>query len=124
MMSQQCSNCGAYFAGDETICQRCGTPRAANPYQQPPSQATPYQQNPYQANPYQQNPYQANSYQQAPYQTQQNQGSWLQRYYSPDRVVRRFIIYRIIGFGISIIFLLACVAYCLLAGGLAALTNH
>jgi hypothetical protein len=114
MMSQQCSNCGAYFAGDETICQRCGMPRAASPYQQPPSQANPYQQNSYQANPYQQNPY----------QPQQNQGSWLQRYYSPQRVVRRWVLYRIIGLGISIIFLLACVAWCLLAGGLAALTNH
>ena len=119
MMSQQCSTCGAYFAGDESVCQRCGTPRAANPYQQPSSQANPYQQNPYQSTPYQQN-----SYQQAPYQQQQNQGSWLQRYYSPDRIVRRWIIYRIIGFGISIIFLLACVAWCLLAGGLAALSGH
>jgi len=159
MMTQQCSTCGTYYTGNESFCQRCGTPRAVNPYQQPSSQPNPAQQAPYQANPAQpnpypaypaqpvpgqqapyqpnsyppppyqpnpaqQNPYQPNPYQQAPAQAQQSQGSWLQRYYSPQRIVRRWIIYRLIGIGISIVFLLACVAYLLLAGGLAALTNH
>ena len=107
MMSPQCSTCGAYYTGQETVCLRCGTPRAANPYQQNPN----------------------------PYQTKQNQGvygagnvnnqqNFLQRYYTPQRIVRRIIIGRIIGLGIFVVIMLACAAYCLLAGGLAALTNH
>ena len=101
MMSPQCSTCGAYYTGQETVCQRCGTPRVSNPYQT-------QQQN--------QGVYGAGNV-----NAQQN---WLQRYYSPDRVVKRIIIGRIIGLGVAALIFLACAAYCLLAGGLAALSGH
>lgn len=113
MMSPQCSTCGAYFTGQETVCQRCGTPRVSNPYQ---TDSNPYQQNPYQTQQPNQGVYGAGNV-----NAQQN---FLQRYYTPERIVRRAIIGRIIGLGIVAFMFLACAAYCLLAGGLAALTNH
>lgn len=108
MMSPQCSTCGAYYTGQETVCQRCGTPRVSNPYQT--------DSNPYQTQQQNQGVYGAGNV-----NAQQN---WLQRYYSPDRVVKRIIIGRIIGLGIAAVIFLACAAYCLLAGGLAALSGH
>ena len=113
MMSPQCSTCGAYFTGQETVCQRCGTPRASNPYQTDPN---PYQQNPYQTQQPNQGVYGAGNV--------NNQQNFLQRYYTPERIVRRAIIGRIIGLGIVAVMFLGCAAYCLLAGGLAALTHH
>ena len=108
MMSPQCSTCGAYYTGQETVCQRCGTPRVSNPYQQNP--------NPYQTQQQNQGVYGAGNV--------NNQQNFLQRYYTPERIVKRAIIGRIIGLGVFVVIMLACVAYCLLAGGLAALTNH
>jgi hypothetical protein len=90
MMSPQCGTCGAYFTGNETFCSRCGSPRVANAYQNPYGQ--PVQQT--------------------------GGGGWFQRYYSPDRIVQRIIIGRIIGLAIAVLIVGGCIA-CVLLGGLA-----
>ncbi len=105
MLSSQCGTCGAYYTGNEAFCTRCGAPRSAAPNVA------------------------------APYQAQQNQGmygvgnvsaqnSWLQRYYSPSNIVKRIIIGRLIGWGIALFILLACVGLCLFSGLLSALSQH
>lgn len=108
MMSPQCGTCGAYYTGQETVCQRCGTPRVSNPYQT--------NSNPYQTQQQNQGVYGAGNV-----NAQQN---WMQNYFTPQRIVRRWVIGRIIGLGIVVVMFLACAAYCLLAGGLAALSGH
>lgn len=85
MMAPQCSTCGTYFTGNETACVRCGTARVANPY----------------ANPYQ-NPYGP------PAQQQANAGNFFQRYYTPQRIVRRIIIGRLIGLGVALVIFAIC----------------
>jgi hypothetical protein len=95
MMSPQCSTCGTYFTGNETFCARCGAARVANSYQD--SYQTPYGQ---------------------PVQQQANGGNFFQRYYSPQRVVKRIIIGRLIGIGVVLVIFGGCIV-CVLLGGLA-----
>ncbi len=98
MMSPQCATCGAYYTGSESFCSRCGAPRAANAYQQ---------------NPYGQ-----------PAQQQSGFGARLQSYYTPQRIMQRMIIGRIIGLAIVVLVFGACIV-CVLLGGLgAALGGH
>lgn len=91
MMAPQCSTCGAYFTGSETFCARCGTARVANPYQ-----ANPYQ-NPY-GQPIQQQP-----------------SNWFQRYYTPQRIVRRIIIGRLIALGVVLVIFAICAVVVLIS---------
>lgn len=84
MMSAQCATCGAYYTGNESFCARCGAPRVTNAYQQ---------------NPYGQ-----------PAQQQSGFGAWAQNYYTPQRIVRRMIIGRVIGLGVAAVILLGCAA--------------
>ncbi len=89
MMSPQCATCGAYYTGNESFCSRCGAPRVANAYQQ--------------------NPYA---------QPQQNTfGNRLQGYFTPQRIVQRWIIGRIIGLAIVVLVFGGCIV-CVLLGGL------
>ena len=104
MMAPQCSSCGTYFTSNEAFCARCGAARVANPYQN-------------------QNPYQT-PYGQPAQQQQANGGNFFQRYYTPQRIVRRIIIGRIIGLAIFVLFFVGCVAFLLLGGVLSALSNH
>ncbi|HEY7349891.1 MAG TPA: hypothetical protein VH599_16355 [Ktedonobacterales bacterium] len=91
MMSPQCGTCGAYYTGNESFCSRCGAPRVANPYQQ---------------NQFAQPAQQAGG------------GGWLQNYYTPQRIVQRVIIGRIIGLAVAVLIVGGCIA-CVLLGGLA-----
>ena len=92
MMSPQCATCGAYYTGNESFCSRCGAPRVASAYQQ----------NPY-GQPQQQN----------------NFGNQLQSYFTPQRIVQRWIIGRIIGLAVAVVILGGC-AVCFLLNVLAA----
>jgi hypothetical protein len=90
MMSPQCATCGAYYTGNESFCSRCGAPRVANAYQQ---------------NPYAQ-------------PQQQSFGDRLQSYYTPQRIVQRWILWRIIGLGVGVAIFAGC-ALCVLLNVLA-----
>ncbi len=91
MLAPQCSTCGAYYTGNEAYCSRCGTQRVYNSYQ------TGYQG-------------------QQPFQQQQSGvGGWLQSYYTPQRIVRRMIIGRIIGLAIALFILGVCAVIFLLS---------
>ena len=106
MMSPQCGTCGAYYTGNEAYCARCGAPRAT----------TAYQQNPY-GQPAQ-NPYGQ------PAQQQSSFGNRLQGYFTPQRIVQRWIIGRIIGLAVVVLVFGGCVV-CVLLGGLgSALSGH
>ncbi len=91
MMSPQCATCGAYYTGNESFCSRCGAPRIANAYQNPYGQ--PVQQS--------------------------NLGNQLQSYFTPQRIVQRWIIGRIIGLAVVLLAFVGC-AVCVLLGGLSA----
>lgn len=84
MMSPQCGTCGAYYTGNESFCSRCGAPRAANPYQNPYGQ---------------------------PGQQQSGFGAWAQNYYTPQRIVRRMIIGRLIGLAIAALIFGICAVF-------------
>ncbi len=104
-MAQQCSTCGRYFTGSETACLSCNTPRGYNQPMGGPA-------------------------------WQQNQvgdavlfgasAGGLGGYFTPQRIVRRWVIGRLIGWAIGIFILLACVGFFLLAilGGLLSSATH
>jgi hypothetical protein len=98
MMSPQCSTCGTYYTGSEAYCARCGAPRVANPYQQ-------------------------NPYAQPSQQQQSGFGGFLQRYYTPQRIVRRWVIGRIIGLAVVLVVFGIC-AFFVLLSVLAAAAQH
>lgn len=97
MMSPQCATCGTYYTGNEAFCSRCGAPRVTNAYQQ---------------NPYGQ-----------PAQQQSSFGARLQSYYTPQRIVRRWVIGRIIGLAIVAVFFVVCII-CVLLNVLAVGVHH
>ncbi len=125
MMSQQCPGCGTYYTGDEAFCARCGAPRAANAFQQNPygqPQQNAYGQPP-QLDAYGQ-PIQQNAYGQ-PYQQQpQTFGQRLQNYYTPQRIVRRMIIGRLIGLGVALVILAICALFFFISVLGTAATQH
>jgi len=91
-MSPQCSACGAYYTGNEGFCSRCGAQRVYNP------------------------PYQTDYQGQQPFQQQQSGfGGWAQNYYTPQRIVRRMVIGRIIGLAIVLFILGVCAVIFLLS---------
>ncbi len=98
MMAPQCATCGAYYTGNEAYCARCGAPRVANPYQQ---------------NPYGQ-----------PVQQQPDFGQRLQNYYTPQRIVRRWVIGRIIGLAVVLVIFGGCALFVLLSVLASAATQH
>ena len=97
MMSPQCGTCGAYYTGNRAYCARCGAPRVATA-----SQNNPYGQ---------------------PAQQQQSGfGAWAQNYYTPQRIVRRWVIGRIIGLAVVVVIFGGC-AICVLLNVLASSTH-
>jgi hypothetical protein len=89
-LAQQCGTCGRYFIGSEAACLSCNTPRGY---------AAPGGGN----------------------QWQQNQvgdavmmgaaAGGLGNYFTPQRIVKRWVIGRLIGWGIGIMVLLVCLGF-------------
>lgn len=129
-MLPTCPTCSAAYAGNEAVCQRCGTPRVTPAY--PPSSSpvsgpaasayTPpaYPANPYPPNTYPANPYQASPNQGTAFAGQANaQGSLYQRLYGPGGALKTRTARRVrltIGLSLLLLCILVCVFSVLVQG--------